>query len=162
MSTTILEALQELETSKTIGKYTQKSLKERNTAYLNESLKRARVRKVSESATKRAPVNESLRRNRVTNEQAGPAKKEAIIADLWEQVYCSLTDGGVNAIYQALGDLNGKNKYGIHSVKSRYDENDPDGSIITVKSRDLDWARYIAKVYGLKSKEGKKITWLYK
>ena len=131
MSTTILEALRELETSKTISKYTNRSLKERKIAYLNESLKRKK--KVSERVN--API------------------KEAILADLWEQVYCSLTDGGVNAVYQALGDLNGKNKYSSEEVTVPKREWKDEISVISIESDDLNWAKHIAEVYGLKSEE---------
>ena len=131
MSTTILEALQELETSRTIGKYTQKSLKERNTAYLNESLKRKK--KVSERVD--SPV------------------KEAILADLWEQVYASLTDCGDDRTYLALGKLRGNNKYAPEEVTVPKREWNDGISVISVQSDDLDWAKHIAEVYGLTSEE---------
>lgn len=131
MSTTILEALQELETSKTISKYTNRSLKERKTAYLNESLKR----------------------NKKVNERVDAPVKEAILADLWEQVYASLTDCGDDRAYLALGKLRGNNKYSPEEVTVPKREWKDGISVISVESDDLDWAKHIAEVYGLKSEE---------
>lgn len=72
--------------------------------------------------------------------------------DLWDQVYCSLTDGGQNSVYTSLGALSGKNKY-----DKRYEietgEKQGNLDIITVISRDLDYAKRVAEIYGLNTHE---------
>lgn len=83
------------------------------------------------------------------------------LSDLVDQVQCSLTDAGVNNIYKALGPLNGQGHYGVHDVTSK-DKGSITQVIVSLNTKlpedtrkeiDLNWAKHIADVYGLKYTE---------
>lgn len=83
------------------------------------------------------------------NEKRGEiAKSQHAFEDLWDQVYCSLTDGGINSAYDSLGSLSGKNRYDkraeieVGGYRDGYD-------IITIISPNLDYARQVAEIYEL-------------
>lgn len=70
--------------------------------------------------------------------------------DLWDQVYCSLTDGGAQSAYDALGKYNGKSHYGIYQIGKGGVEGD--NYTITVRTKKPEWAETIADLYKLESK----------
>lgn len=101
-------------------------------------------------------------------------------ADLWEQVYASLTDSADNNEYTALGNLCGRGHYDVYSVRSEqdikpgydgitvvdtskedlhnrptvdYEDENTQAEIEAekVKFDNFEWAKHIAEVYGLES-----------
>ena len=95
-------------------------------------------------------IQEAIRelRNQKTLNEERKDKHSNTLVDLWDQVYCSLTDGGYNNTYDALGGLNGKNKYPISQVTTLVDVR-PGVNGIRVTSSETDEAEHVAKVYGL-------------
>lgn len=95
-------------------------------------------------------IQEAIRelRNQNTLNEARKDKRSNTLVDLWDQVYCSLTDGGYNNTYAALGKLNGKNKYPVTQVQTLIDVR-PGVNGIRVTSSETEEAEHVAKVYGL-------------
>ena len=79
--------------------------------------------------------------------EAKKSRHENTLRDLWDQVYCSLTDGGYNNTYKALGKLNGKGKYDVAEVGGS--DIRPGFDTIVVTNPNTDAAEEVAKVYGL-------------
>lgn len=79
--------------------------------------------------------------------EAKKSRHANTLLDLWDQVYCSLTDGGYNNTYKALGKLNGKGKYDVAEVGGS--DIRPGFDTIVVTNPNTDAAEEVAKVYGL-------------
>lgn len=77
-------------------------------------------------------------------------RKARVFTDLWDQVYCSLTDGGANSAYAALGDLNGKGLYDVYDITGS--DVRPGYDTIIVNSSNADPALKVAEIYGLETK----------
>lgn len=94
-------------------------------------------------------IQEALRELNRFNE-AKKTRKVRAFDDLWDQVYCSLTDGGADSAYKALGDLNGKALYDVYDITGS--DVRPGFDTIIVNSSNTDPAVKVAEVYGLETK----------
>lgn len=94
-------------------------------------------------------IQEALRELNRFNE-AKKTRKVRAFDDLWDQVYCSLTDGGADSAYAALGDLNGKALYDVYDITGS--DVRPGFDTIIVNSANSEPAVKVAEIYGLESK----------
>lgn len=107
-------------------------------------------------------IQEALRALNISEATAVATKKRRRVrafTDLWDQVYCSLTDGGADSAYSALGVLNGANKYEVDEVGTS--DIRPGYNTIVISNPDNAWALHIADVYGLETKVSKYGTYIY-
>ena len=74
--------------------------------------------------------------------------KEPILRDLWDQVYCSLTDAGDNRAYAMVG---GKGKYGILDINNAGEKDGND--IIVITDPNHERAMEIASKFELETEE---------
>ena len=93
-------------------------------------------------------IQEALRE--LFNEGAKKRRKVRAFTDLWDQVYCSLTDGGADSAYAALGELNGKGLYDVYDITGS--DIRPGYDTIIVNSSNSDPALRVAEIYGLETK----------
>lgn len=94
-------------------------------------------------------IQEALRELNRFNE-AKKTRKVRVFDGLWDQVYCSLTDGGADAAYKALGDLSGKSLYDVYDITGS--DVRPGFDTIIVNSSNTEPAVNVANVYGLETK----------
>lgn len=96
-------------------------------------------------------IQEALHQLRSIKEDDEMKVTSRAFKDLWDQVYCSITDGGANSAYAALGKYNGKNHYPIQRVEAGKVEGE--NYTLTIRTKNPSWAKTIADLYDLKYKE---------
>lgn len=113
---------------------------------IQEALRELRAEQLVEDLANKSSFNiaESYEMQLV---EAKKSRHENTLRDLWDQVYCSLTDGGYNNTYKALGKLNGKGKYDVAEVGGS--DIRPGFDTIVVTNPNTDAAEEVAKIYGL-------------
>lgn len=113
---------------------------------IQEALRELRAEQLVEDLANKSDSNiaESYEMQLV---EAKKSRHENTLRDLWDQVYCSLTDGGYNNTYKALGKLNGKGKYDVAEVGGS--DIRPGFDTIVVTNPETDAAEEVAKIYGL-------------
>lgn len=94
-------------------------------------------------------IQEALRELNTVVE-AKKTRKVRAFDDLFDQVYCSLTDGGADSAYQALGDMSGKGVYDVYDITTS--DVRPGFDTIIVNTDQPDAALKVAEIYELETK----------